>query len=179
MRFSGWSSLAISICSALVFIAPAAAHVTVVPQFLGTGDAATLSLTGPNERDEPMTGFAISVPRGFRLVAAHSPAGWSAIVQERRATWSGGSLPSGTEATFHVELEASSPPGPAELQVEQRYAGGEVVRWPIALTVTPSGGDEPSQNLGWGLVTGLVGLLVTVGVVVVGWVRRNRSLQEK
>ena len=179
MRFSGWSSLVISACSALVLATPAAAHVTVTPPFVPTGDSATFSLTGPNERNEPMTGFAVSIPRGFRLVAAHSPNGWSATVREKRATWTGGSLAAGTEATFHVELEASSPPGPAELEVEQQYPGGEVVRWPVALTVTPSGGDEPSQNLGWGLITGLVGLLVTVGVVAVVWVRRNRSLQER
>jgi uncharacterized protein YcnI len=163
--------------AALAFAAPASAHVIVAPPFLPAASKTTLSLTGPNERDEPMTGFAVSVPNGFRILAAHSPQGWRAAVEEKRAIWKGGSLAAGAEATFHVELEVPTSPGPVELETEQLYPGGEVVRWPIAMVVTPAG--EASQHLGLALVVALVGLLVTVGLVVLAWWRRDRSLQEK
>jgi uncharacterized protein YcnI len=163
--------------AALVFAAPASAHVIVAPPFLPAESRTTLSLIGPNERDEPMTGFAVSVPNGFRILAAHSPQGWRAKVQERRAIWKGGSLDAGAEASFHIELQAPASPGAVELEAEQLYPGGEVVRWPIAMVVTPA--DEASQHLGLALFVGLVGLLVTVGLVALAWWRRERSRQER
>jgi len=163
--------------AALVAAAPAGAHVTAVPAFLAAGGTATLSLTGPNERDEPMTGFSITVPLDFRIVAARSAEGWSADVQEAGVSWSGGSLAQGADATFTVELEAPTGPGPANLQARQLYPGGEVVDWPVALTVIPS--SEPSsQNIGWAVLTAVVGLgvLTAIGLVLL---RRTRSLPEK
>ena len=178
MRCSGWSSLAISACSAsaLILAAPAAAHVTVVPAFVSAGDAGTLSLTAPNERGVDMTGFVVSVPSEFRIVEARSDGSWRGAVQGSTATWQGGSLESGADATFTLELEGPAAPGPATIEAEQRYPGGEVVRWPVALTVTPFT-ESPPQNLGWALVTALVGLVVIAGIGV-AIVRRARSVQE-
>ena len=76
-----------------------------------------------------------------------------------------------------MELEAPAGPGPAALQAKQLYAGGEVVAWPVALTVIPS--SEPSsQNIGWAVLTAVVGLgvLTAIGLALL---RRTRSLQEK
>ena len=163
--------------AALVAAAPAGAHVTAEPAFLAAGSTATLRLTGPNERDEPMTGFSLTVPRDFRIVAAQSADGWSADVQETGVSWSGGSLAPEADATFTVELEAPAGPGPAELQAKQLYAGGEIVDWPVALTVIPS--SEPSsQNIGWAVLTAVVGLGVLT-VIGLALLRRTRSLQEK
>jgi len=179
MRCSGWSSLAISACSALAltFAGPAAAHVVTTPAFFPAGSSGTLNLTGPNERDEPMTGFSVTVPSEFLIVHAHPAPGWEASVEGATATWTGGSLTPGSEATFALELEAPSEPGPAALEASQLYPGGEIVRWPVALTVTPAT-ETPSQNLGWAVVTALVGLLVITGIGV-AMLRRARSLQEK
>jgi uncharacterized protein YcnI len=177
MRCSGWSSLAIWVCSALVLAAPAAAHVTVLPPFLSAGDTASVRFTGPNERDEPMTAFEISVPREFRIVHAHPADGWDESVEGSTATWSGGTLASGDEATFQVELEAPTGPGPASVEAVQRYPNGDAVTWGVELTVTPESGSS-SQNLGWALVTALVGVtvLVALGMLLL---RRTRSLQER
>ena len=177
MRFSGWSSLAISICSVLAFAAPAAAHITLVPPILSAGDAATLSLTGPNERDEPMTGFAVSVPSEFRIVHAHPADGWESSVHGSTAIWTDGSLAPGAEATFRLELEAPTEPGPAQLEAVQRYRDGDVVTWDIGLTVTP-GSAASSQNLGWALVTAVIGVVVMTAIGI-AFLRRTRSLQEK
>jgi uncharacterized protein YcnI len=178
MRCSGWSSLAISVCSAaLVLAAPAAAHVTVLPPFVSAGDTASLSLTGPNERDEPMTSFELSVPNDFRVVHVHPADGWDERVQGSTATWTGGSLAPGAETTFRLELEAPSAPGPALLEAVQRYPGGDVVTWGVALTVTPESSSS-SQNLGWALVTALIGVAV-IAAVGVALLRRTRSLHER
>jgi uncharacterized protein YcnI len=163
--------------AALVFATPAWAHVTVVPPFIPAESRTTLSLSGPNERDEPMTGFEITVTNDFRIVQARSADGWDARVLGTTAIWTEGSLAPGAEATFSLELEAPSEPGPAQLEVAQRYPGGDIVTWDVALNVTP--GSEPSsQNLGWALVTAVIGIgvIVAVGVVLL---RRAGSLQEK
>jgi len=179
MRCSGWSSLAISACSALALTlaGPAAAHVVATPAFLPAGDPGTLSLTAPNERDEPMTGFAVTVPSEFLIVHAQPAPGWEVTVEGATAAWTGGSLASSSGAMFALELEAPTEPGPAVLEAAQLYPGGEIVRWPVTLTVTPAA-ETPSQNLGWAVVTALVGLVVitAIGVAVL---RRARSLQEK
>lgn len=177
MRCSGWSSLAISVCSALVLVAPAAAHVTVLPPFVPAGSTGSVSLTGPNERDEPMTAFDVSVPSEFRIVRAHPASDWEESVRASTATWTGGALAPGDEATFRLDLEAPTEPGPAQLDAVQRYTDGEVVTWAVALTVTPES-ESSSQNLGWALVTAGIGVVVlaAVGVAVL---RRSRSLQER
>jgi len=177
MRCSGWSSLAISACSALVLAGPAAAHITVLPPFVTAGDTATLSMSGPNERDADMTGFAVTVASEFRIVDAVSDDNWRSSIRGQTATWNGGRLGSGSEATFTLELEGPAEPGPAALEAAQLYPGGEIVRWPVTLTVVPAA-ETPSQNLGWALVMGVVSLVVltAIGVAIL---RRSRSLQEK
>ena len=52
MRCSGWSSLAISVCSALVLAAPAAAHVVATPGFLPSESSESITFEAPNERDD-------------------------------------------------------------------------------------------------------------------------------
>ncbi|MFO7572513.1 MAG: hypothetical protein R6W48_07945 [Gaiellaceae bacterium] len=152
---------------------PAQAHVVPEPSFVAAGATTRVGFAGPNERDERMTGFAIFAPEGVRIVRAHASEGWQvADADEARVTWTGGSLAPNEEETFHVELEATTPPGPAALEAEQLYPGGEVVRWDVPLTVVPAA-ESPGQNLGWTLVAGLVGLLVAVAVVAFAWRRRS------
>ena len=177
MRCSGWSSLAISVCSALALAAPAAAHITAVPPFIAANDSATVSLSGPNERGVAMIRFDVTVPSEFRIVHAHPADGWESRVRGSTATWTEGSLAPGAEATFKLELEAPAEPGPATIEISQRYPGGDVVTWGVGLTVTPAS-EAPSQNLGWALVTALVGLIV-LAAVGVAFLRRTRSLQER
>lgn len=174
MRCSGWSSLAISACSALAALAlatPAAAHVTVTPPFLRAGAETTLALGVPNERGEPMSGLAVTAPAGLRIVGARSAEGWSALVEGATASWSGGSLAPGASAAFALTLAAATQPGPAMLVAEQRYPGGETVRWEVALTIVPA--SEPSEHVWRGVLVALLGLAVTGGVVALAWRRRS------
>jgi hypothetical protein len=177
MRCSAWSSLVISVCSALLLAAPAAAHVTVMPHFIAAGATASLRFSMPNELDRPMTGFSLLIPGDFRIVAVSSAEGWNADVQGRRVTWTGGSLDPADEAAFAVELEAPTAPGPANLEAEQLYPGDGALPWAVELTVTPAS-DTPSQNLAVAAVIALMGLLVlsALGLAIL---KRTRSLQEK
>lgn len=177
MRCSAWSSLAISACSALFLVPAAQGHVTVAPAFVPAGETATLTLTAPNEREQPMTGFAVSASDGLQIIQAVPDIAWPSTLRNGAAVWYGRLAP-GDEATFTVRVEAWATPGPAKVLVTQRYPGGKTVEWPIALTVTPAP-DEPTQQIDRALVAALVGLLVTVGVVGLAWRRRTRSLQEK
>jgi len=175
MRCSAWSSLAISVCSALALAGPAATHVGVQPPFVAAGDTQTLSLTVPNERAVPMTGLTVTASSGARIVEAH-PVGWHEAVGGG-ATWSGGSFAPGAQATFTLDVEAPDAPGAVELRIEQEYGDGETVSWTVPLTITPA--DEASQNLIWAAVAGVAGLLVIAATAVVAWRRRTGSLQEK
>jgi uncharacterized protein YcnI len=163
---------------ALIHTAAASAHVVAQPSFIATGESSTVRLTGPNERDQPMTGFSVTVPSGVEIVHAHPVDGWSETTHGRTATWTGGSLASRSEETFRIGLEASVEPGTVALEIEQLYDGGEIVRWPVSLTVVPPP-EGASQNLGLAAAVGLIGLLVVVAVVVLSWWRRSGSLQER
>ena len=178
MRCSGWSSLAILVCNAvaaaLVLAASASAHVVAQPSYIATGESSTLELRGPNERDAPMTGFSVSVPSGVEILHAHPVDGWEEAIEGQTATWNGGSLAANSEQTFRLELETSVEPGIVALEVEQLYDGGEVVRWPVSLTVVPSA-ESPSQNLGLAAVVGLIGLLAVAAVAVLAWRRRAQA----
>jgi uncharacterized protein YcnI len=174
MRCSGWSSLAISVCSgiALLLAGPAAAHVVATPAFLPSGSSESITFSSPNERDEPMTSFALTVPVGVTIEHAHVVEGWSESINGSTATWTGGSLAPNAEVAFGVTLEADLDPGVVELQAEQRYDDGSSVNWPVALTVTPAE-ESPSENFALAGVVGLIGVLVVVAIAMVAWRRRS------
>ena len=175
MRCSGWSSLAISACSALALLlaAPAAAHVVAAPTFLPSKSSESISFDVPNERDDPMTSFTLTPPEGLRIEHVHPADGWNVgLVDGTTALWSGGSLAASATATFGITLEADVDPGIVTLQAKQLYDSGAVVEWPVALTVTPAE-QSPSENLALAGVVGLVGVLVVVAVVALAFRRRS------
>jgi hypothetical protein len=167
------------LASALTWCGAAGAHLIPEPQFVTTGGVSTLSLAGPNERQEPMTGLAVTLPSGLRIVRALSSDAWSATVDGATATWRGGPLPYLAEAAFVLEVDVSAPPGQVAFETVQLYEGGERVTWPVTLTVLPGPDDGPAENLAWALAAGVAGLAVTAGLAALAWRRRTRTLQEK
>lgn len=111
-----------------------------------------------------MTSFAVTVPTGFEIRHAHGGEGWSATIDGSTATWTGGSIAARSTTTFGVVLKADRSPGAVTLQAEEGYGGGEVVRWPVALTVVP-GAASPSQNVALAVVVALLGMLMVMAVV--------------
>jgi hypothetical protein len=172
MRCSGWSSLAISVCSALVIAGTASAHVVATPTFLPSGSSESITFTGPNERDDPMTAFTLTVPSGLEIEHAHEVDGWDETVEGSTATWLGGPLAPEAEVGFGMTLKADAEPGVAELRAQQRYADGRTVSWPVTLTITPAT-ESPSQNLALAGVVALIGVLAVVAIAMLVWRRRS------
>ncbi len=174
MRCSGWSSLAISVCSALVLAGTVSAHVFALPPFLQSGASASIAFSGRNERAEPMTGFELTVPAGITIEHAHEIEGWDESVDGSTASWLGGPLAPDADLEVGLTLRAEVDPGAVELQAAQRYPGGEVATWPVALTITP-GEESSSQNVALVGVVALIGVLTVVALVMLAWRRRTST----
>jgi uncharacterized protein YcnI len=154
----------------LAFGPVAHAHVTAVPTFVTAGQRQTITLVAPNERQARMTGFSVTVPDGLSIVdAPASDGGWPGTFEEATATWAGCCVAPGAIASFTVALEASGDPGDVRLDVDQHYPDGQKVRWPVALTVLP--GEKSSSSLGVVLLVAALGLVLTVGLVLLAWRR--------
>jgi hypothetical protein len=157
---------------------PARAHVDPVGTLVADG-LSSLSLTAHNDRDQSMTGFRATVPEGFTVLSAPGPDGWGSEVSGAEASWDGGELGSGDDATFTLELDGSREPGPVEIGVEQLYADGGAVPWTVAVTAVPASIDDGSGGgVRWRdlLVVAALGVLTVAAVLAL---RRGRSLQEK
>lgn len=164
--------------ASLVGTGTAAAHVTPVPTFVTQGQREAITLVAPNEREARMDGLSVTVPPGLSIVAAsRSDGGWTGTVQGRTASWSGCCVAPGVVGSFPLTLIASGEPGDVSLAIRQRYPDGEHVRWKVPLTVLP--GEKSEGSLGTVLLVALVGLVVTVGLVVLLWLRRAGPLQER
>jgi uncharacterized protein YcnI len=174
MRCSGWSSLAISACSALgvlLFAGPASAHVVAMPTYVPSKGSQAIVLEVPNERADPMTSFVVEVPSGIEIVHVHPASGWSASVEGSTARWTGGALPARKQVDFRLTLKADAEPGAVALGAQQLYGDGGVVTWPVSLTITPPA-ESPSQNLALAGVVGLIGVLVVAAVATLAMRRR-------
>ena len=167
---------AASLCGLFVLLAgptAAAAHPAVSPTFVTAGQRGTVVIVAPNERQARMSGLSVTVPpRRLSIVApGASDLGWPGTAKGSTASWSGCCVAPGAVASFSVELAANDEPGDVHLQVQQRYPDGEEVLWHVPLTVLP-GEKESGSPLAVLLVAGL-GLAVTVGLVVLLWLRRT------
>ena len=171
MRCSAWSSLAISVCSALVFAGAASAHVIATPAYLPSGGSQSIQFSGPNERAKTMTSFSVTVPKGLAVEHVHPVDGWTEESTQSTATWTGGTLAPRADIPFRLTLKATANPGVLQVKAEQRYPDGGIVTWPIGITVVP-GKSSPSQNLALAGVVGLIGVLLVVAVAMLAWRRR-------
>jgi uncharacterized protein YcnI len=164
--------VAVAALLGLTVAGAASAHVAVTPPFLAAESTETVDLSVPNERNESMTGFSLTVPSGFEIVHAHPAEGWAATSDSTTATWTGGSLAPREVAAFGLHLTTPATPGVVEFLARQRYDDGAVVRWPVSFTVTPAD-ESPSQNLALAAVVGVIGVLVVIAVVTLAWRRRS------
>jgi uncharacterized protein YcnI len=166
---------AAALVAALVAVPASPAHVTVTPAFLAAGESGVLSFEAPNERDEPMTALALSLPDGLRVSRGDQPEtpGWQLEAGGSRAVWTGGAVPAAEVVVFALRADASGEAGAVAIEAEQRYASGAVVRWTPAFTILPGAG--PSQHLGRALVAAAVGVVVVVGSLLLARRLRRRE----
>ncbi|HEV7640279.1 MAG TPA: hypothetical protein VGO39_05410 [Gaiellaceae bacterium] len=180
MRFSAWSSLSISVCSALVLAAPAAAHLSIDPAKVVRGQAVDLVFSVPNEDDAMgIDHVTLGIPADFELDDGEAKPGWTQSRTGQAITWSGGRIPKGQYATFSIRGTA---PAKAETVLFNVLVGdrtGKTITYRVPLDVTATTGqDSGARTLGKAaLGVAIVAALLALGALFVGlylWLRPPR-----
>jgi uncharacterized protein YcnI len=180
MRFSAWSSLSISVCSALVLAAPAAAHLSVNPSRVHTGQLADITFSVPNADDAiGIDHVTLGIPADFQLDDAEAKPGWTQSRTGQAITWSGGHIPKHQFATFSIRGTA---PAKVEMVLFNVLVGdrtGKSITYRIGLDVTAaSNQDKGARTLGKAaLGVAIVAGLLALGALFVGlyvWLRPSR-----
>jgi uncharacterized protein YcnI len=150
MRYSAWSLRVISVCSALVFVPSAWAHLSVSPTRVSVGEAVDLTFSAPNEDDDlGIDHVTLTVPSGFDLDDAEAKPGWTQSKAGGSVTWSGGRIPRGEYATFGVRGTASKTPGTAMFKVLVGDRTGRSITYQVGLDVVRSTSrDNGARSLG-------------------------------
>jgi hypothetical protein len=116
--------------AAIVVLAPAAwAHVDLEPGEALAGSTTTLTFSFHHGKDGTATAaLVVQVPEGTTIVEAPAVEGFSSVVDEaeRTVTWSGGSVPDGTEARFPLVVELPPTPGVALFPTLQETEAGQL-----------------------------------------------------
>jgi uncharacterized protein YcnI len=177
MRYSGWSSLAISVFSALVLAAPASAHLSITPDEVHTGALVDLVFSVPNEHGAyGVDHVTIGVPQDFVLDDAEAKPGWQQSRTGQAITWDGGNIPKHEFARFAIRGTA---PATAERVLFNVLVGdrtGKSITYQVPLTVLSHGPqDAGARTLGKaGLAVAIVAgalALAALFVALAAWLR--------
>jgi uncharacterized protein YcnI len=177
MKFSAWSLRVISVCSALVIVPSAWAHLSVSPTRVSVGEAVDLTFDAPNEdSDLGVDHVTLTVPAGFDLDDAEAKPGWTQAKTGSSITWSGGRIPRDEYATFGIRGTAPSTPGTVTFKVLVGDRTGKSITYQVGLDVVKSTTrDNGARSLGKAaiavaLVAAALGLIALfVGIYV--WLR--------
>jgi uncharacterized protein YcnI len=145
--------------------------VVATPAYLPSESSESITFEAPNERAAPMTEFTVTAPPGLVIHHANPVTGWTGVADGTSATWTGGSLPPKQTERFAILLKADVDPGLVQLDAKQLYDDGNVVSWPVQITVLPAA-ESPRQNLALAGVVALIGLLMVVAIAMLAWRRR-------
>jgi uncharacterized protein YcnI len=181
MRFSAWSSLSISVCSALVLAAPAAAHLSIDPAKVHKGQLVDLVLSVPNEDDAiGVDHVTLGIPQDFELDDAEAKPGWTQSRTGQAITWSGGLIPKGTFARFAIRGTAPAKVETVLFNVLVGDRTGKSITYRVGLDVTAtSAQDTGARTLGKAaLGVAIVAAVLALGALFVGlyvWLRPPRD----
>jgi hypothetical protein len=119
----------------LALAAPASAHIDVLPTTVTQGEAVEFSVRVPVERDVATTRVRLDIPEQVTVFSfAEPPPGWTLTAirgadgRVRSVVWSGGTIPPGRYATFHM-LGTPFGDGEAVWAARQTSADGLVKPW--------------------------------------------------
>ena len=178
MRCSAWSLLSISVCSALVFAAPAWAHLSLNPNHLQTNELADLTFSAPNEDDAlGVDRVTSTAPPGFALDDGEAKPTWT---QSRSGaatiTWTGGRIPKGEYATFGIRGTAPAKAQTLTFGVVVGDRAGKTVAYTIPLQVVGHGPqDSGARSLGTAaLIAAVIASALALGALFLGlylWLR--------
>jgi uncharacterized protein YcnI len=160
----------------LLLPALASAHARISPAVSVAGKLQLYSLAVPTEKSGLTTStIVMTVPAGFGIDSfVPPPVGWRMQLQQRgsgdsavvtKATWTGGSTPTGDDSLFQFLAQPAS----AEtytFQVEQTYSDGSIVNWAGSeSSPAPAPTIEVADSLGGGGVSLLTIVALIVGVL--------------
>ena len=132
----------------LVMAAPVGAHVDLDPGEAVAGSTEALTFSFHHGKDgTATTALIVRLPEGTTVVDVPEVVGFTSEVDEaeRTVTWSGGSVPDGTEAAFPVVVTLPSTPGVALFPTIQETEAGELA-W-ISETEGESETERPAPRL--------------------------------
>ena len=166
--------------TALTFTASALAHAELSPKVALARELQLFTLVVPTEKvNATTTTVELTPPEGFAIDSFVPAPGWKRAVRGGKVTWSGGSVPTGEDASFSF-LAGPGGSGSYTFGVRQTYSDGSVVDWsgpessdspaPVVEAVSSFGGGGTSA-LTWialavgavGAVLGMVALLARTG----------------
>jgi uncharacterized protein YcnI len=150
MKCSAWSSLAISVCSALVFASGAWAHLSIDPAKVTKGAAVDLVFSVPNEDDSVgVDHVTLGIPGDFELDDAEAKPGWTQSRTGQAITWSGGLIPKGQYATFSIRGTAPDKDETVLFNVLVGDRKGKSITYRVGLDVQAHGEqDSGARSLG-------------------------------
>ena len=125
-----------------------------------------------------MTGFSVTVPKGFEIVDADHQPDRHPVVLGSRVTWERrqSSRPARRRRRSRSRSRVVLRPAPSSSRAIS-YASGAVVHWPVAFTVVP--GTKPSEHFGPAAIVAGSGLVFTIVFVAVAWRRRAPALRQR
>jgi uncharacterized protein YcnI len=180
MRCSGWSSLAISACSflvALLFAAPAGAHLSINPAQVQAGALVDLVFSVPDAEDaRGVDQVTLRVPHEFQLDDAEAKPGWTQIRTGSTIVWRGGPIPRGQFARFGIRGTAPARATTVYFDVLAGDRTGSSTPYRVALAVSAHGTeDHGARSLGTAaLVAAVIAIALALAALFVGlylWLR--------
>jgi uncharacterized protein YcnI len=118
-----------------IFVAPAAAHVSIQPATADANRFQEYTVRVPTEKDVPTTSVRVVFPEGFDALRFRPPApGWRYELERdakgriASVTWSGSTIGREEYELFQF-MARSRKPGRYKLEAYQTYNGSEVVGW--------------------------------------------------
>ena len=137
--------------AALTFGATAFAHARISPPVAAAKESQVFTLAVPTEKENAQTtSVELTLPAGFSIDSFVPAAGWNRVVRStgageaaviQKVTWTGGSEPTGEDATLSF-LALAGASKTYTFSVRQTYSDGSVVDW-----TGPESSDAPAPTL--------------------------------
>ena len=174
MRFNVWSSLVISVCSALVFASAASAHLSIDPQRVQPSAEVDLVFSVPNEDDAVgVDHVTLGIPADFELDDAEAKPGWTQSRTGQAITWSGGLIPKGQFARFTIRGTAPAKTETVLFNVLVGDRTGKSITYRVGLDVAPlTTKDKSARSLAQAALVIAIVAAVLALVALFAWVYR-------
>ena len=177
MRFSAWSLRVISVCSALVFVPSAWAHLSIDPNRVQTRSEVDLVFSVPNEDDAAgIDHVTLGLPSDFELDDAEAKPGWTQSRTGQAVTWSGGHIAKGQYGTFAIRGTAPEKVETVLFNVLVGDRTGKSITYRVGLDVVAHGAqDSGARSLGKAaLIVAIIGAALALAALFVAlyvWLR--------